>query len=106
MKRVRALLGVVAFLVAGCIPMTVHATFDKNILMDDVVFNDTSSMTGPQIDAFLNAHNSCISSNSGFSAVNPTGYSPSSGFQYGGHVSAGTVINTAAQVYGINPQVL
>jgi|GEM_PF-1589806 len=106
MKRLRSLLIVAMVLVGSCFPLTAHAAFNKDILIDDVVFNDTSSMTGPQIDAFLNSRNSCISSNSGFSAVNPVGYSPSSGYQYGGHVSAGTVISNVSQVYGLNPQVL
>ena len=82
------------------------AAFNKDLLIDDVVFTDSGSMSAAQIDAFLNARNSCISPNSGFSAPDPIGYSPSGGFQYGGNVSAGNVIAHSAQVYGLNPQVL
>src|SRR5262249_47664143 len=85
-----------------------HATFTPNLLIDDVVFNDTTSMNASQIDAWLNSNfpNSCISTNHGFSAADPTGYNPTQGFLYGGPVSAGQVIYDAAQAYGLNPEVL
>lgn len=82
------------------------AAFDKDLLMDDFVFTDSGSMSATQIDVFLNDKSSCISTNSGFSAIEPTGYNQTDGFQYGGNVSAGTVIARSAQVYGLNPQVL
>jgi hypothetical protein len=85
---------------------TASAAFNANRLIDDGIFNNVSSMSAAQIDAFLNARNSCISTGSGFSAPDPTGYSPSGGYQYGGNVSAGTIIAHAAQAYEINPQVL
>jgi hypothetical protein len=109
MKRILGLFSIFVLLTAigiTAFPAKTSAAFDKNIIIDDRIFDDTSAMTGPQIDAFLNARNSCISSNSGFSAPNPVGYSPSSGFQFGSNVSAGTVIATAGQVFGLNPQVL
>jgi hypothetical protein len=85
-----------------------HAAFNPNLLIDDSVFNDTTSMNAAQIDAWLNSNfpNSCISTNHGFSAADPTGYNPSQGFIYGGPVSAGHVIYDAAQAYGLNPEVL
>jgi hypothetical protein len=85
-----------------------NAAFNSGDIMDDGVFNNISSMDGPGIDSWLNANfpHSCISVNSGFSAPQPTGYSPSGGFTYGGNVSAGTVIYDAAHVYGLNPQVI
>src|SRR5581483_8078552 len=84
-----------------------HAAFNPNDIIDDAHFDHTSSMTAPQIDAFLNTFpNSCISTNHGFSAADPTGYSPSGGFTYGSYVSAGQVIYDAALAYGLNPQVL
>ena len=85
---------------------TASAAFNANRLIDDGIFNNVSSMSAAQIDTFLNARNSCISTNSGFSAPDPTGYSPSGGYQYGGNVSAGTIIAHAAQAYELNPQVL
>ncbi len=88
-------------------PQKANAAFNPNVLIDDVVFNASSSMGAAQIDAFLNGFpNSCISSNSGFRSVVPAGYTPSGGFIYGDFTTAGNVIATAAQVYGINPQVL
>lgn len=88
--------------------ITAHAeTFNQNDVMDDVVFSNYNSMSADQIDGFLNGFaNSCISTNSGFSAIDPTGYNPTQGYLYGGNVSAGRVIYDAAQAYGLNPQVL
>ncbi len=84
-----------------------HATFNANNLMDDGVFDNSNSMSATQIDSFLNSFiNSCISTNHGFAAPDPTGYNPTQGFLYGGPVSAGQVIYDAAQAYGLNPQVL
>ncbi len=84
-----------------------QAGFDRNNLMNDTVFENTSTMSAGDIDAFLNRYpNSCISTSRGFSSPSLTGYSPSTGFTYGGDVSAGNVIKTAADVYGLNPQVI
>ncbi len=86
---------------------TSQAAFNANILIDDHVFDNSSSMGVGAIDNFLNGFpSSCISPNSGFEAKLPTGYSPSGGFTFGDFVSAGQVIAQSAQVYGINPQVL
>jgi uncharacterized protein YxeA len=82
------------------------AAFNPNRVMDDGVFNNTGTMSAGDIDAFLNARNSCISPQSGFRAVDPIGYSPGGGYQYGGNETAGTVILHAAQAYDLNPQVL
>lgn len=88
-------------------PKPAKAAFNANNLMSESAFDFSHSMSGAAIDNFLNSFpNSCISPASGFEAVVPVGYSPSSGFAYGDYGSAGTVISTAAQVYGINPQVL
>jgi len=98
------LLVVVAGLVFRALPA--HA-FTPNLLMDDTVFNHVASMNSGQINTWLNTFpSSCISPNNGFSAPDPTGYSPSGGFTYGGNVSAGQVVYDAAQAYSINPQVL
>ncbi len=81
--------------------------FNRSKIIDDAVFDNVSTMTAQQIDAFLNSFpNSCISPNSGFAALEPIGYNPSQGYIYGNHVSAGQVIYSSAQAYGINPQVL
>lgn len=83
------------------------AAIDYNSLMDDAIFDNYNSMSASQIDTFLNGFSSsCISTNNGFSAPDPTGYSPSNGFTFGSNVSAGKVIYDAAQAYQINPQVL
>ena len=88
--------------------LTANAAFNANDLMDDSVFDNANSMDGPGIDAWLNANfpTSCISTNSGFSSPALLGYSPSTGFSYGGNVSAGTVIYQAAHAYGLNPEVI
>jgi len=97
------------FMLLALFISTQHASaaFVANRLLDDAVFEYSGSMNAAQIDAFLNTFpTSCISTNSGFDAKIPAGYSPTNGFTFGGFVSAGQVIATAAQVYGINPQVL
>ncbi len=93
-----------------------HATFDPNDIIDDGFFNNYNSMSsgqvypGSNIDTWINSSfpNSCIGYRSGFQfrAPDPTGYSPSGGFTYGGNVTAGQVIYDASQAYSINPQVL
>ncbi|OVE78948.1 hypothetical protein BVY00_01450, partial [bacterium G20] len=84
-----------------------HAAFNSNNLMADTIFEDSSTMSAVDINNFLNNFSgSCISPNSGFDARVPNGYSPSSGFTFGDFGSAGQVIATAAQAYGINPRVL
>lgn len=89
-------------------PYKVSAAFNQNNIISDTMFENSGTMMAGDIDAFLNRYpNSCISPNSGFEARVPSGYSPSpSVFTFGDFASAGSVIATAAQVYGINPQVL
>jgi hypothetical protein len=107
-------LGIPVFLVAAILaslvysPNSASATFVSNRIMDDAIFDNVNSMTAGQIDNWLNVNfpNSCISTNHGFTAPNPNGYSPSAGFTYGPPVSAGQVIYNAGQAYGVNPQVL
>jgi len=71
-------------------------------MIDDAVFDNTNSMNAAQIDSFLNGFpNSCISTNHGF--VSPY---PNDWYTYGANVSAGTVIRRAADIWGINPQVI
>jgi hypothetical protein len=83
------------------------ADFNPSNLIDDQVFDNTSSMSAGQVNTFLNSFSgSCISPNHGFQAQDPTGYSPNGGFTYGASVTAGQVIVDAAQTYGLNPQVL
>jgi len=85
----------------------VGAAFNQNNLMSDSLFENSGTMLAGDINTFLNRYpNSCISPNSGFEAKEPNGYAPSTSYTYGGFVSAGQVIYSAAQAYGINPQVL
>ena len=88
-------------------PKHTGAYFNQNDIIDDWLFDSASMMSAAQIDAFLNGFSgSCISSNNGFKAPDVTGYSPSTRFVYGADVTAGTVIYSAAQAYGLNPQVI
>jgi hypothetical protein len=110
MKKLKLLpLGLAAFFL-GCLlmlPRPVAADFQANRLIDDIIFNTSGALDANAINAFLNTFaSSCISPNSGFEARVPSGYSASSGFSFGDFTSAGQVIATAAQVYGINPEVL
>ena len=94
--------------IAGVYVPHASAAFNQNLIMDDTVFNASGSMSAASIDSWLNNNfpSSCISTNNGFYSPDPTGYSPSTGFTYGGNVSAGRVIADAAQAYGLNPQVI
>lgn len=75
-------------------------------LMDDGVFNRTSSMSATQIDNLLNSYGaSCISGGNGFTTLDPRGYSGTS-YQFGGNVSAGKAIYDISQHYDVNPQVI
>ena len=96
-------------------PAKTHAasTFSPGIIMEDSVFDNSTSMNAASINNFLNQFSgSCISPNAGFSSQDVVGYNPTNGFLYstsGGapvNVTAGTVIAHAAEAYNINPMVL
>jgi hypothetical protein len=113
MRRILSkLICVLAVLIIGgslLHPLSAQAAgFTPNNLMDDSVFDNSGSMSFQAIDNWINANfpSSCISTNHGFQAQIPTGYTPGGGFTYGGNVSAGHVIYDAAAAYGLNPQVL
>ncbi|HSX33082.1 MAG TPA: hypothetical protein VLF91_01970 [Candidatus Saccharimonadales bacterium] len=108
MKRARKFALALGLCGAACVfLLSGHAfAFTSSRIIDDPVF-DNLSMTAAQVDTFLNGFSgSCISTNNGFTAPDPTGYTPSQGYVYGGNVSAGTVIAHAAEAYGLNPKVL
>lgn len=109
--KIKAILGVfllVLSIATTAFPATTSAeTYNNNKIIENSIFDRSSSMSADQIDSFLNQFpNSCISPNSGFRAIDPTGYSPSGGYTYGGYVTAGRVIADSALAYNINPQVL
>jgi hypothetical protein len=109
MKYLKTLVFFLIFFFVGAVRLgTAHATFVANDLIDDGVFDNSSSMSAAQIDSWLNSKfpNSCISTNNRFSSPEPTGFNPQDGFTYGTNVSAGTVVYDAAKVYGLNPQVI
>jgi hypothetical protein len=82
-------------------------TFDPSRIIDDSVFDNKSSMSAAQIDAFLNSFpSSCLSTNNHFTAPDPIGYNIDQGYLFGSNVSGGTAIAHAAQAYDLNPQVL
>jgi hypothetical protein len=112
MKRLIAWLNIyvvtLTMVIAGAFMPHASAAFNQNLIMDDTVFSDTNSMSAASIDSWLNANfpSSCISTHNGFYSPDPTGYTPSLGFTYGGNVSAGRVISDSAKAYGLNPQVI
>jgi hypothetical protein len=112
MRKLLLLFNFVAVLVLTLVSLYIpsaHAAFNHNDLIDDSIYNNASAMSAGQIDNWLNGNfgsTSCISTAHGFSAPDPTGYSPGGGFTYSGNVSAGRVIADAAQAYGINPEVI
>lgn len=96
---------VVAAFALLIIPSTALA-LNNNRIIDNTIFDNYNSMSAAKIDSFLNSKGDCISSSSGFRAINPIGYNENDGFIFGGPVTAGTVIYSASQAYEINPQVL
>lgn len=108
MKQLVAVLLFIGVLLSSLIQSpTASAAFNPNNIIDESIFGNVNSMDAAAIDRWLNTFpSSCLSTNRGFSAPEPTGYSPNGGFTFGGNVSAGTIIARAAQVYDINPQVL
>lgn len=107
MKKLLSLLSVTAVFTVALLSQATAFAFDKDMLIDDAIFNNKNTMTAGQIDAFLNSFpNSCISTNNGFSSPEPIGYNPVDKFIYGANVSAGRVIYAASQAYDLNPQVL
>ncbi len=105
-----SLLAIVAVTVFGIVFSafrSASADFNANNLISNAAFDNYGTMSVSQINAFLNSFpSSCISTNNGFQAIAPIGYSPSTSYKYGPYVSAGEVIYNAAQAYEINPQVL
>jgi hypothetical protein len=102
-----AFIFIASFLLTYPLQHVSAATFNPNLIMDDSVMSNYNSMNASQIDSFLNSFpNSCISTNNGFSAIEPIGYNHTNGFLYGSNVSAGTIIYDAAQAYNLNPEVL
>jgi hypothetical protein len=111
MKKLKLLVGVLltsCLLFSVLLPSAASAlTFDPSRIIDDSVFDNKSSMTAAQIDAFLNSFpSSCLSTSNGFTAPDPIGYNIDQGYIFGSNVSGGTAIAHAAQAYDLNPQVL
>lgn len=76
-----------------------HASFNNNRVMDDGVFDNSGTMDEGSIQSFLNSFsNSCLKN---YQAPYPNDY-----FNYGGNVPAARVIKRAADLWGINPQVI
>lgn len=100
-------MSLLSFLTLSTASASTIPAFNQNDIIDDFVFNNTTTMTASAINSFLNSFpHSCISPNNGFSAPDPISYSQSNGFSYGGNVSAGQVIADASAGYQLNPQVL
>ena len=101
-------IAVLVFSLVHTVPVSADA-FNSSRIIDDSIFDNTGTMNASQINSWLNSvfgSTSCISTDHGFSAPDPTGYSPGGGYTYGGNVSGGQVIYDAAQAYGLNPQVI
>jgi hypothetical protein len=74
-------------------------SFNQNDLMDDAVFDNSTSMSTAQIQAFLASFpNSCLTN---YSAPYPSDY-----FTYGANAPASAIIEQAATTWGINPKVI
>lgn len=76
-----------------------YAAFDANNIIDNSIFDNHTTMSANDIQNFLNGFpSSCLKN---YQAPYPIDY-----FNYGENVSASTVIRRAADLWGINPQVI
>ncbi len=119
MKRIITAISALAILISPIfLWVPVHASslpFNPNNLIDDITFNNTSSMSASSINSWLNSNfpNSCISPNSnsngnpGFSTPNPEGWSSTQNqYNFGSNVSVGQAIANVSNEYDINPEVI
>jgi hypothetical protein len=113
MRKKLLIVWAIFLFLALLLPAGIAKAASNNDLIDDQVFDSTSSMSAAQIDTWLNINfpNSCISTNSRFTAPNPSGYSPDANFidghyTYGSPVSAGRIVYDTAVAHGVNPKVL
>ncbi|HSX53106.1 MAG TPA: NBR1-Ig-like domain-containing protein [Patescibacteria group bacterium] len=75
------------------------ASWNQNNIIVDPVFDNSGTMNIGDIQNFLNQFpSSCLRT---YQAPFPNGYN-----SYGGNVSAATVIRRAADIYGVNPEVI
>lgn len=92
-------LALVAMGATFCLASPARAAFNNNRVMDDGVFDNSTTMDEASIQNFLNSFpNSCLKN---YQAPYPNDY-----FNYGGNVPAARVIKRAADLWGINPQVI
>lgn len=92
-------IGLMAVLITSVAPLKASAAFSANDVMDDSIFNNSRTMSVADIQNFLNQFpNSCLRN---LQAPYPDTY-----FNYGGPVSAATVIRRASDLWDINPQVI
>ena len=91
---------------------TTHAAFSAGNIIDDATFTNYNSMNASQIQQFLNSKNSvCLMNYRAPSLVDDNGdgiVQDTTTETYGRHgtMSAAELINAAAKIYRINPQVL
>lgn len=87
-------------------PQTAFA--DLGNLISDSTLANTGSMTEQQIDNFINSFpNSCLNPRNYPAGLSPVTFlEPLSYFDYGGNTSPARIIRRAANLYGINPQVI
>ncbi|HVQ45022.1 MAG TPA: hypothetical protein VMT30_08780 [Candidatus Saccharimonadia bacterium] len=105
MMTARRFLLVVVLLLTGVsfnatMSAPVHA-YSNGRLMDDAVFDNTSTMNESQIQAFLASKGPCLAN---YHDVDPNWNG--SAWTYTGSVSAAHIIARAAAEWGINPQVI
>ena len=101
-----------SFLVNLVISSTTHAAFNPGNIINNATFTNYNSMNAAQIQTFLNNKNSvCLKDFRGQSLVDDNGdgvVQDSTTESYGRHgtMSAAEIINAAAKIYKINPQVI
>ena len=91
-------------------PNVAFAAYASNRIIDNAIFLNSSSMTAAAIQSFLVSKGSGLANMSFLFDCASTGmsqpYYQSAGAPCGQTVSAATIIYYAAQIYGMNPQVI
>ncbi len=83
------------------------AAFNKNLLMDNVVFDKKGSMSESQIQTFINKYpSSCLKRATSSDGKSIDYKYPNDYFTYGANVSAAKIIKRSSDLWGLNPHVI
>lgn len=98
-KKLAVMLPLLLAVLATTLLSTGSAHASNSRMIDDQIFNNTSSMSVSNIQSFLNGFpNSCVKN---YQSIIPVDY-----YTYGSNAPAADIISWSASHWGVNPQVL